>query len=351
VSSKGFKTTATDRATRAQAAAVRNLVRENVAAAERVENAAVRPLIEVLLEARKELREDLAKWMATVENPEARFTAHQMRVFLRSIEGTLETLGIRLNSMLDGRPVASVLDRVMLEALRTGSHAVGALSVKNLEHEIAKLGHIFGRDLIAPQIDTAAVLARGDKLLLKRYPSSARRYAGKVGEDLRFQISVGVARGETFEQLVQRLRRLGGPSGPVPVRGIFGNPNAIVEDIPEGLFARYESAARRLIRTEMMHAYNIEHVEGIRVLNATRDPDEPPYLRRCDAAADSRVCPLCRSMDGVIVPVGKDFSPGYGNPPFHPCCRCIELAWRADWPAVEIPGGVKPATERSRPAI
>ena len=327
-----------------QAAGVRRLVREQVAAAERLEAGAVHPVLEVLLEARRELQRDLTKWLATVDDATERFTAHHMRVMLRSLEGTLDKLGIDFKRFVDGKKTrATKLERALLEGLDKGRHATGALSVKMLEQEIVKLGHIFEQSIVAPQLDVAAVLARGDHLLFKRQATSAARYGRKVAEDLRFQISVGVARGETFEQLVQRLRRMGGPTGPVAVRGIMGHPGAIVEDIPEGLFVRYRYFAERIVRTEMMRAYNVQHEEGIRQLNEQRAPGEPKWIRRWDSTADGRRCAQCRYLDGKLAPIGGLFPDGIDAPPAHPNCRCIVLAWREDWP--EDAGEISPHNE------
>lgn len=336
-----FKATKTDReiegarrATREQVAGVRRLVREQVAAVERIEPEAIKPVLEVLTEARRELREDLRRWMATIDNPTDTFTAHRMRVMLRSLEGTCKALGVKLDEFVDGRAVhATRAERALLDGLRKGTRETGALSVKALETEIGRLGHLFEQSLVGPQIDQAIVLARGDRLLFKsgRIPSSAARYGGNIADDLRFQISVGVARGETFEQLTQRLRRIGGPTGPVAVRGIMGHPGAIIEDIPEGLFVRYRHFAERVVRTEMMNAYNIQHREGIRLLNKERSPGTPEYMRRWDATADARVCSICRRLHDTLAPIGGDFPGGYDHPPAHPNCRCVELAWRPDW--------------------
>lgn len=346
---------ASARATREQVDGVRRLVREQVAAVEHLEPAALKPVIEVFAQARKELQDDLRRWMRDVEDPTEQFTAYQWRVMLRSLEATLDTLGIKLEDMIERRPVrATKVERAMLDGLRKGTRHTGALSVKALESEIVRLGHIFGQSLVGPQVDQAIVLARGDRLLFKSkaLPSSAARYGGTVAEDLRFQLSVGVARGETFEQLVQRLRRIGGPTGPVAVRGIFGHPSAIIEDIPEGLFRRYRHFAERLVRTEMMNAYNIQHREGIRLLNEERAKGDPEYLRRWDASADSRVCDVCRWLNGKLARIGADFPGGYDHPPAHPNCRCVELAWLASWPEIEeISSRIKGAAERSAPAL
>lgn len=326
--------TSRHKASKGQAEAVRNLVREQVAQVEHIERAALRPLSEVLLAARHELRRDLAAWLKTVKDPTDKFTAHQMRVMLRTLEPTINTLGIRMSDMLEAgkHPSASAMDRAMLKGLLDNDKPVGALAVRNLEREIVRLGKTFGQSLTGPDLDTVAVLARGNKLVYRRAVNSSHRYAGKIGEDMRFQLAIGVARNETFEQLTQRLRRLAGPTGPVALRGVLGHPSSVVEDIPEGLFARYDSWARRIVRTEMMTTYNDRHRDGIAELNSTRGKHEPEWLRKSDAAGDSRVCSICRWLDGKTCKIGESFPGGYGAPPYHPCCRCVELAWLAEWP-------------------
>lgn len=75
-----------------------------------------------------------------------------------------------------------------------------------------------------------------------------------------------------------------------------------------------DARARRIATTETATAWNDEHralSEGI-----------PGALNRWDATLDARTCRVCRSMDGVTVPVGSPFPEG--EPGFiHPNCRCI----------------------------
>ena len=60
------------RATEQQVAAVRRLVREQVATVEILEPQALAPTLRVLVAARDEMRKELADWIRTVEDPSAR---------------------------------------------------------------------------------------------------------------------------------------------------------------------------------------------------------------------------------------------------------------------------------------
>ena len=95
----------------------------------------------------------------------------------------------------------------------------------------------------------------------------------------------------------------------------------------------------------MMHEYNVQHDLGITELNkserASGGDDE--YLRRWDSAADRRVCPDCAALDGARAKMGELFRGWASIPPLHPRCRCIVLAWRADWPEIWGDPGLKMA--------
>src|SRR5690606_9447859 len=150
---------------------------------------------------------------------------------------------------------------------------------------------------------------------------------------------LGLAQNETFAQLTNRLRRLGGPRGLVALRGIAGRPGAHVEEIAEGLFRRYRNWAERLARTEVMSAYNVQHRDAIEELEAGRVPGEPQYFARWDASPDSRLCPICRDLDRKLAPMGGAFPGGLAHPPAHPSCRGVVVAWSPAWGHVrgEVP--------------
>jgi SPP1 gp7 family putative phage head morphogenesis protein len=305
---------------KAQIDAVERLVWDNVHSVEALEAPALRAVLPVLKEVRDELRRDLARWLATAPNGAERFTAQRLRVALRQVEGAIQA--------------AARLEPAMASALKMGRNDAGTLAVSSLDTEIARFGSIFGESIRPIQLDTAAVIARGDRLLWKRHMVSAARYGGQVGDDIRHQLAVGVARGETFAELKARLVRHGGPRGLVALRGRLGDPDVVAEHISEGLFARYRWWAERLVRTELMHGYNLQHREGIALLNQNLDAGQEPYVRLWDAAADRRVCPICYGLDGKTAAMDGTFPGGYDHPPAHPNCRCVEVAWHRSWGSI-----------------
>lgn len=289
-------------------------MRESVTSVDALAPDAMRAVLPALRAARDELRVDLLAWLKHATDGDQRFTALAKRQALASLDGALERVG--------------ELEPAMGAALAKSRKLTGPLAAKNLETEIARLSAIFdGGVPTMPQINTAAVLAQGNKLLWRRHETSARRYAGAVGDDIRQQFAIGVAKGETFEQLVTRLRRLGDPGA--RKRGI--DPGADAAGIADGMFRRQKHMADRLVRTEMMNAYNVQHDEAIVQANEQRPEGDDEYLRKWDAAADLRICPLCRELDGTVATLDGTFRGGIRSPPRHPYCRCVILAWMARW--------------------
>ena len=294
-----------------QADAVSRLVRETVAQVDAIAPAALRALVPYLKAARDELEAELGQVFASVD-PDERFTTYQRTQTLRALEATFERI--------------AELDPAMGAALGLGRNKTGALAASTLDDEVRRLTAIFGDGVPhMPQLNQAAIIAQGDRLLWKRHATSAKRYAGAIGDDIRGQFAIGLAKGETFGQLAQRMRKLD-PS----VRGSAGWSDA-AGDVSDAMFHRWRHWADRVIRTENMHAYNTQHDLAIGQLEAERDEDEEPWLRRWDASADRVTCERCKELDRTVATVDGVFKWGYKCPPAHPYCRCTIVAWRASW--------------------
>lgn len=300
-------------------AEVRVLIDQQAALIDGLDKASMRALLPALIDAKNELTRGLAAWIAQAPGNDERYTAHQHRKAMLALDVALRR--------------AAALGEDVQNTLVDNGTAAGELSAANLTEQVARFGRIFGESLNPIDLPTAALIAKGDRLRFKHYENSAARYAGAVGEDIRHQFAVGVAKGETFGQLKARLVRLGGPSGRVFTRGKEGDPGAIAEEIAEGLFRRHRHWAERLVRTELIEAYNDQHEAGIDLLNEHRDAAvTSEYLKRWDASLDKRICPVCRGLDRRTARAGENF-PGvnFQHPPAHPNCRCVVVAWHASW--------------------
>jgi SPP1 gp7 family putative phage head morphogenesis protein len=269
-------------------------------------------LTEVLDLAEVELTHNLAVWSALGKGDD-RFTPQMYRNALIQIRGTLQKIR---------GPVAEGL----VEVLRHNGQLASNLATKHLITEVTRFSQMFEGSIRPIAIEAASVLAEGKKLVWKQFSNSVKRYTGNVGEDLRRQLAIGVVKGETVDQLTNRLAKLGGPKGLVYTRGAPGTPNAKAEYISEGLFKRYRHFAERLVVTETVNAYNSFALEGMDEL----EHEDPGYFKRWDAAIDARTCPQCAQYDDLVVPLNGKFR-GIDHPPLHPRCRCAVVVWRKEW--------------------
>lgn len=304
--------------------------------------ATLRALVPVLEEAEKELRRDLARWLARATNGAERFTAQHYRNALIQIQSALAA--------------AARMEKPVAGALVAGGRAAGRLATGHLKAELEVFGQVFQHSVRPIPLEVAGIISKGDGMLMRRFATSAARYVGNVRADITRHLALGVVRGETLDQLKMRLIRLGGPRGVVALKGILGQPGAEAEFISEGLFARYGSWAERLARTEVIHAYNTHAHTGLE-LYASEDEGA---LKRWDAALDRRVCLDCRDMHGRVTKVDGYFPGGYKYPPLHPNCRCAVVAWHKEWteaevygrgPALEVPRGVTGGIDRDRARV
>lgn len=282
--------------------------------------ATIQALVPILQEAKQEVKRDLARWLATAVNGRERFTAQQYRNVLVQLQGALETI--------------DKMEPKVAGALITGGGRAGAAAMAHLRAELEVFGQVFDHTVRPIPLETAGIIARGDRMLIPRFRTSAARYVGDVRADITRHLALGLVRGETIDQLKTRLVKLGGPRGAVALRGVLGDPNAVVEFIGEGLFKRYGYWAERVARTEIIQAYNVHAHNGLEAYAAEDDG----AMKRWDARLDARVCLLCRELDGRITTVDGYFPYGYKHPTAHPNCRCAVVAWHREWSEAEVYG-------------
>jgi hypothetical protein len=271
-------------------------------------------LLPVLRRAREELKRDLARWLRDVDQGADRFTAQRYRQALLQLEETFEMLG-------EGA------SRDLARVLGIKSQKAGKAALQHLRREVEAYADVFSGTIKPLALPKALIMERGEDFLIPRFRTSAARYMGAVRTDIRRQLAVGMARGESIEELTNRLAKQAGPRGWVSLRGVKGEPGAIVEHIAEGLFKRYRFWGERVVRTETAHAYNVHRQLGLE----EADRADPGYRRQLDASLDARRCDRCGDLDLAVADLDKPFPGGVMFAPLHPNCRCIVVPYRDEW--------------------
>lgn len=273
---------------------------------------AMRALAPVLAQAQRETEQALRDWLSRAKGEE-RYTPQMHRAVLAHLERALHTI--------------ATLDPTLRDALTKAGVDAGRLAAGDAAREFDRFSHLFDKEPTRLPVNVIRIVATGERELIPRFRTSAARYAGDVGADIRRELSVGLVRRESISAMVDRLVRIGGPKGLVALRGIAGEPGAVTEHISEGLFARYRYWGERLVRTETQNAYNVQVDETLR---EAREHIHD-LMRRWDASADLRICAVCAELHGAVTTIDGVFPGGYASAPAHPNCRCRVGAWRRGW--------------------
>ncbi len=223
--------------------------------------------------------------------------------------------------MLD--QVASNLAELLGTRMTTRATRLMGMGAATAEADLTRLRRSFGSSVALPDIRRAVALASARSYVIPRMRTSAARYGINVRQDIRRALVEDMLAGRPLRDTIQRLVDHGGPRGLVALRGVAGEQGAIVELIPEGLFARYRSWADRVVRTEYAAAANVATTEAHRDLQA-----QLPHsiVIRQWMAAPGCCLRTCREINGQEQPVGTPFRSSVlgtiEQPPAHPYCRC-----------------------------
>jgi SPP1 gp7 family putative phage head morphogenesis protein len=242
------------------------------------------------------------------------------------------------NSLFQLRGAINAVQRIrpeMAGELTKAGHRGRLLATTHLQTEVAKFAIHFDKTLKPVPLIPASKVA--ERLHLERFAKAAGKYTTNVIEDIRRQITIGMLRGESVGQMAARITGTG-TKGYMRVAALGAPEQAKV--ISQAMWKKYQYQARRLVRTEVMRAYN-EHTQD-QIATLAKE-DGPGWGKKWVAELDSRVCVYCRRLDGVVVRADETFPGTFpGAPPDHPQCRCTVVAWHERWsPSAAKPRGVR----------
>lgn len=276
-------------------------------------------ILAVLKEARNDTASGLRTWLKKVpeEERDDKYTIHKHRALLGELDDAIATIGKKLGP-------------AMRRDLKIESGSAVNIATGELR-KIVGAGQKKFQDSVEPiRIDVVKIVLRTNKMLIHRHQVSAQRYAGDIGRLVQHQLAVGLVKGESVDQMVRRL------TGKLEKHYDRMSDEEKAEAAGDKVFKMARYQAERLVRTEIIHAMNVGHVEQLKEIEEERqdrtdgdENDDDRWQKKWDASADA--CEICDELDGEIVDVDDDFSSGDPGPPAHPNCRCTVVPWRADW--------------------
>lgn len=230
-----------------------------------LEDREARRFLQVYEDARRELRERLDR--VTIAPSEQRFTLQHMRVMLAQLEDGIRLLEQRLGRQLD-ETAAEMRERSASDLVDT---------IKGAEREFRDAGGAVEHEVLRRISDERGIL-------LHRH--SASRYAADLMTELQRQLALGVATGETYSQMRDRLTRADGS----PLADMRGR-------------------AELIVRMEMSAAYNTAHTSAIQAAaDVLDDPGDPDRLRRkASEHRDLRNHAFSRVIHDMTVDVREPF--------------------------------------------
>lgn len=230
-----------------------------------------------------EVRQELIKGLNVLKkyDKESTFTAQHKRNVLANLDAALESV--------------KKVEPVLFSVLNTGKSSAHKLANGDVLNDLAKFSRLYGAELKPINLELAGIVITGSGRI-------ARKYASSVTADIRHQLTKGVIHGESFAQMTKRLTG-------------------------DKLGSKYAYWAERIVRTEIIDAYNMQAQDSIKQIYKTDDRIRQIW----NASLDRRTCYMCETLDGEVRSLGENFTGGIEAPPAHPNCRCILSAWREDW--------------------
>jgi hypothetical protein len=184
----------------------------------------------------------------------------------------------------------------------------------------------------AHEFSRSKAQARG--MWARDFPTSVDRYGAKMLSEFEEVIRGGLIAGSSMDDIIGALTGRGGPKGLVSLAAKV-TPAGVLRvreaDIPEGLFVRNKYWAERLVRTELLKAYNGARQAGLES-SAT---DHPGLKRKILAILDKRTAPDSLAVHGQIRGIKEPFVDGAGRsylyPPARPNDRETVIPWKDEW--------------------
>ena len=267
---------------------------------------ALRAIAPALQEAERRLAKDLERFLNTTDGAE-RYTAQMQRRALYQIRGALDAIH-------EARPE-------VFRQMNAAGEKARKLAQAHLQRELALGSFKFDKTLTPIPLAQASRISQ--KALVDKFSTSAKRWDVGARDLIRRELTIGMVRGQSVDQMTRSLmsafdrRRFGDKA----------TSGDMARSAARQLSRKVDYQMRRIVRTEVIEAYNVIKLDAIAQLHE----DDNEMMTRWVAALDGRTCQYCADLDNVVIPVGGTFKGGIKAPPLHPHCRCAIVAFHKSW--------------------
>lgn len=283
--------------------------------------AVARHLLEDLREADRLLAARLRRVARSFGDLGSRFTEASALAYQQQVQIMIVYVSGRIRGLTEHQARQAVLRGLQRSAL----------TMERLERRF--------RGIVRPiRLRQAAQLratARGvEASLLRQIPTSVDRYGIAMVNQFERVIRAGLLQGSTMDEMVGALTGHRGPRGLVPVASRV-TPEGVVRlrnvKVPEGLFVRRRYWAERIVRSEVLRAYNGASLEGVKEMQQ----EFPDAQKKILAIMDLRTARDSIAVHGQVREFNDEFIDGAGRryqyPPARPNDRETVIPWRPEW--------------------
>lgn len=284
--------------------------------------AVTRALLDDLRNAEKVLAAKLRKEAQKFGSLDSRFTGSAALAYQQQVQQSIEYVQHRLRGHTKEAARAACEQGVsqaatLLEGLE---RRFGGVTIPIRLRQSAQLRH--------------DVATNAGGLWARQFPTSVDRYGAHMMGQFEETIRAGMLAGSTMDEMIAAFTGHGGPTGAVSMSAKItptGVLRVVEEDIPEGLFVRHKYWAERIVRTEVIRAYNGAKHAGMVEMGA----QFPDMQRKILAILDKRTAADSIAVHGQIRDMKTPFTDGAGRvymfPPARPNDRETVIPWRPHW--------------------
>lgn len=263
-------------------------------------------------------------------------------------ETTRHQIYLELLALGNAKKAAKFIETAIKAAQERVSEGLSAYSTKRYEQQIKALQNdltgIYGSMKGQIQMDLRELSVVESKFSIElvgqvvkpvvqlNIPSPQMIKAGALSEPMKLEARAGVQKISISGALDQfGTKKSAEIIGEIQIGAALGETTPQISRRLTGLHQLQRDQATALVRTVTNHVAATARMETLKA------NDDILEGKKRIATLDGRTSPVCRALDGTVVPLSAP------SPPFHWNCRTSEIPWLKAEYRREIPGSTRPS--------